>query len=404
MTAYSLENFDKNFPKELNDLFLTISREGYALCLVGGAVRDFLLNKTISKDLDFEIRHKFEFTNDEWLKKISFLGERLSSLYNYDVEELKFSILRIKVGEFEVELSSPREEVFSNEKNESLGHSDFDATFSSKLTYSESFKRRDFTVNAIGIEFGVTGSDDEFKLIDPFNGVDDLNSKTLRPVGENFYKDPVRYLRTLRFKKSLSMELSRELKEDIVYFNLDKLSVHYFLQEGKKIGLGNLIEEMEFSKRKFAVKLPLWANLFSKIDIKLSSKAMSIKELLFFSSNQLTKEELLELASSLKIKKSVASQIFSLKGLVDLNIDSLITKSKSEDFSEFSKGKDLELLARFSNQQDLNESYILKSVHESISDLIKGNLRGEVEFKKKLQDVTPKLRSSLGIYCHLRNY
>lgn len=57
----------------------------------------------------------------------------------------------------------------------------------------EDLLRRDLTVNAIAM-------DDSGRLIDPFSGVKDLQKKVLRHVrSENFFSDPLRVLRTVRF-------------------------------------------------------------------------------------------------------------------------------------------------------------------------------------------------------------
>ena len=55
------ENFRKLFPEDVYELIIQISRQGFGLTLVGGAVRDYFLNGNLSKDLDFELRHSFEY-------------------------------------------------------------------------------------------------------------------------------------------------------------------------------------------------------------------------------------------------------------------------------------------------------------------------------------------------------
>ena len=60
------------------------------------------------------------------------------------------------------------------------------------VTLEEDLERRDLTINAIA-------EDDAGKLIDPFNGVEDLNRRVLRHVSSAFSDDPVRVLRLARF-------------------------------------------------------------------------------------------------------------------------------------------------------------------------------------------------------------
>jgi tRNA nucleotidyltransferase (CCA-adding enzyme) len=397
----SLKNFSDNFPSEVVELFLTISREGFALTLVGGAVRDFFIDQSISKDLDFEIRHKFEFSGDEWLAKISRLGERLSNIYHYEVEELKFSILRIKVGEYEVELSSPRIEKYSSELK-TFGHSDFDNEFNSTLSYIQSFRRRDFTLNAIGIEFGVTGDNEEFKLIDPFGGLAHLKLNELQCISEDFYKDPVRFLRLLRFKLSKEFNLSRELKDNIVYFNLDKLSIHYFIQEGKKVGIDKLALEMDFSKRKFAVKLPQWAKHFNKVNSSKES-ILNLDDFAFYSTKQLSEVELIDLGKNLNIKKQLIKNFITIRNLLDINLEQIKDLVLCSDFQSIQTNDELLLLSKVKTLLTSTPKKYLNSLPENILDFGQNLLNGKSDFLKLSKTVNPKFRSSLGIYCHIRN-
>ncbi|MCG8055415.1 MAG: multifunctional CCA addition/repair protein [Candidatus Thiodiazotropha endolucinida] len=60
------------------------------------------------------------------------------------------------------------------------------------VTLEEDLERRDLTINAIA-------EDGDGNLIDPFNGVEDLNNRVLRHVSSAFSDDPVRVLRLARF-------------------------------------------------------------------------------------------------------------------------------------------------------------------------------------------------------------
>ncbi len=60
------------------------------------------------------------------------------------------------------------------------------------VTLEEDLRRRDLTVNAMA-------QDDDGRIIDPYGGRADLESKTLRHVSESFAEDPVRILRLARF-------------------------------------------------------------------------------------------------------------------------------------------------------------------------------------------------------------
>ncbi len=78
------------------------------------------------------------------------------------------------------------------ERKTGAGYKGFTVHASPEVTLEEDLARRDLTINAIA-------KDADGKLIDPFNGVADIQAKTLRHVSAAFTEDPVRILRVARF-------------------------------------------------------------------------------------------------------------------------------------------------------------------------------------------------------------
>lgn len=78
------------------------------------------------------------------------------------------------------------------ERKSGHGYTGFVCDFSPDITIEEDLLRRDLTVNAIAKD--VNG-----KLVDPVNGVKDLNARILRHIGNAFIEDPLRVLRLARF-------------------------------------------------------------------------------------------------------------------------------------------------------------------------------------------------------------
>lgn len=78
------------------------------------------------------------------------------------------------------------------ERKTAPGYQGFVFHTSADVTLEQDLARRDFTVNAIARDSNGT-------LIDPHNGVADLNARVLRHVSEAFVEDPVRVLRGARF-------------------------------------------------------------------------------------------------------------------------------------------------------------------------------------------------------------
>ena len=89
------ESFRELFPEDVYNLIVQVSRQGFGLTLVGGAVRDYILEDRLSYDLDFELRHSFEYSEEEWKKMIVRLGETLKNKHSHYVEVLPFEILKI---------------------------------------------------------------------------------------------------------------------------------------------------------------------------------------------------------------------------------------------------------------------------------------------------------------------
>ena len=219
--------FSKELPEEVQELTLFVMRKGFSLTLIGGAPRDFLRSGKLGKDFDFELKHSMPFSEKEWESRLKLLKKDLSK--NYSVEVLSFQILRINIGDYEVEFSSARQEIYRGDGP--FNHSDFEVILSPSLSSLESIERRDFTLNSIGIHFGALGTDEEFVLVDPLNGITSLVDKKLEPIRLNFYKDPVRMLRAIRFHLKYSFEFSNI---DFAKFDLSYLTIHWLVQEAKK--------------------------------------------------------------------------------------------------------------------------------------------------------------------------
>ena len=142
-------------------------------------MRDFLCHGQLVNDLDFEIRHSENMSGDEWATKLSQFFEGIQ----HEVEELAFQVYRLHLGEYELEFSSPRVEKFSSNEGP-FGHSDFDSEFSSQLDFKTAYQRRDFTINSMGIRF--VDSFLQGELIDPYQGLEDLERNQLRITSAQF--------------------------------------------------------------------------------------------------------------------------------------------------------------------------------------------------------------------------
>lgn len=137
--------------------------------LVGGAVRDSLLNITI-KDRDWVV-----------------VGATPQHMLDNNYQQ---------VGkDFPVFLHPKSKEEYAlarTERKSGHGYTGFDVYSASDVTLEQDLIRRDLTINAMA-------QSDDGKIIDPFNGQQDLKDKILRHVSPAFSEDPLRVLRVARF-------------------------------------------------------------------------------------------------------------------------------------------------------------------------------------------------------------
>lgn len=78
------------------------------------------------------------------------------------------------------------------ERKTAAGYHGFEFDTSPGVTIEEDLGRRDFTINALAV-------DEHGALIDPFDGVDDIDKRLIRHVSDAFAEDPVRILRAAKF-------------------------------------------------------------------------------------------------------------------------------------------------------------------------------------------------------------
>lgn len=137
--------------------------------LVGGAVRDKLLNRAI-KDKDHLV-----------------VGATVEQMLALGFQQ---------VGkDFPVFLHPKTKEEYAlarTERKQGQGYTGFSCYAAPDVTIEEDLKRRDLTVNAMAMA-------EDGSIIDPYNGQQDIEDRVLRHVSEAFIEDPLRVLRVARF-------------------------------------------------------------------------------------------------------------------------------------------------------------------------------------------------------------
>lgn len=180
------DRFREILTPEIRALAKLFADEGHELYLVGGSVRDVLLERDVS-DLDFTTRARpddIERIGDIWASSLFLAGKDFGT------------IGLVHDGQVH-EITTFRSEVYRGDSRKPS------VTYGDSLT--DDLSRRDFTVNAMAL-LVPTGADEDPLMEDPYDGLTDLMAGVLRTPGppeELFSDDPLRMLRLFRFMSTL---------------------------------------------------------------------------------------------------------------------------------------------------------------------------------------------------------
>lgn len=214
-----LTHLPSEFQKAL-PILKKIRSAGYEAYFVGGSVRDALLNRPIH-DVDIATSSYPEETKRIFKRTVD-IGIEHGTVLVLE-EDGEYEITTFRTEDVYVDYRRPSQVNFVRSLDEDL-------------------KRRDFTVNAFALA-------PDGEIVDHFGGLDDLEHKILRAVGEpkeRFNEDALRILRGLRFLASLDFTLEEKtfaamkshahLLEKISiersFIELDKLLVAPFWKKG----------------------------------------------------------------------------------------------------------------------------------------------------------------------------
>ena len=164
-------------------------RMGLECYVIGGWVRDLLLHRP-SKDIDVVVVGSGIELAEAVKKRIK--GSHLSVFRTYGTAQ-------VKRGDIEVEFVGARKESYRHESRNPIVENG---------TLEDDQKRRDFTINALAI---CLNANRYGELLDPFEGVRDMNAGIIRtPLNPDitFDDDPLRMMRAVRFACQLGFSLN----------------------------------------------------------------------------------------------------------------------------------------------------------------------------------------------------
>ncbi|MDU1181128.1 MAG: CCA tRNA nucleotidyltransferase [Clostridium sp.] len=178
-----------NIPSNVQLIIDTFYKNGYEAFMVGGCIRDLLLNK-IPTDYDIATSAPPDITQKLFLKTIP--------------TGIKHGTITVIINEIPYEITTYRTEgkyVDNRHPNE--------VNFVTNI--KDDLSRRDFTINAFAYNYNVG-------LLDYFNGLNDLNSKLIKCVGDpntRFNEDALRILRAIRFSAQLDFNIDKKTYSSI---------------------------------------------------------------------------------------------------------------------------------------------------------------------------------------------
>lgn len=192
-----------NYKKALNNkIFEVISQASQELnvesYVIGGFVRDLLLNRDFKKDIDVVAVG----SGIELALKVSDLLPKKPKVQVFKT----YGTAMLRFEDTEIEFVGARKESYNQDSRNPIVENG---------TLQDDQNRRDFTINALALSLNPNTFGD---LLDPFGGIADLENKTIKtPLDPDitFSDDPLRMLRGIRFATQLGFDIDQNSLDSI---------------------------------------------------------------------------------------------------------------------------------------------------------------------------------------------
>ncbi len=184
---------EERIEEEVRRAYKRIKNSGFEVYLVGGCVRDLLMNK---------LPH-------DWDLATNATPQDLQSIFPHSFYDNSFGTVGVPYGKEGIstvlEITTYRRDVNYNDSR----HPEY-VEWGKDI--NDDLSRRDFTVNALALDL------DSGKIIDPFEGRKDIEAQIIRAVGNpeaRFKEDALRLARAIRFANQLDFEIEESTEKAI---------------------------------------------------------------------------------------------------------------------------------------------------------------------------------------------
>ncbi len=331
-----------NFPSYAVNCLNTIKEKGYEAYFVGGCVRDAVIGRQYD-DVDIT-------TNAT--------PDQIMSIFEHTVPTgIAHGTVTVIIDGNNIEVTTYRaEKGYSDSRHPDL------VNFVSDLR--EDLSRRDFTINALAF-------DPERETVDLFGGMNDLEAKIIKAVGDplvRFKEDALRILRAFRFSSVLGMNIEDKTKDAAFKLagTVKKVSGERILSELKKLVGGNISKDFcdfigtgalePFGISSLNYDPPVFA-AFGKLDTDITEKTA-----IFLS---LTKHDFRLIKSTLKPSSALIDylEFFDKFSTDEINL------STRRDIKIALKSYSKRFISAYLNRLSLYDTMLSEKIFEVIYDI-----------------------------------
>ena len=224
-----MKSYNKKILESIKlDVFEIISNEADKLKLetyvVGGYIRDLILNKKLKKDIDI-------MCVGSGIDLAIQVQKRINPNMKVNIFK-RYGTAMINYENYQIEFVGSRRESYSKDsRNPNVEYGSF----------IDDMLRRDFTINTLAVSLN---KENYGELVDTFNGINDIDRKVIvtpKNPDKTFSDDPLRMLRAVRFSSQLGFNIDDNTRKSIKENSqrLEILSPERIADEVNKILMSN---------------------------------------------------------------------------------------------------------------------------------------------------------------------